>query len=338
MQDEEDRIAYREKLLSEISKDKSLIALALEEVREVDRQLSSGWGIKYCPSGSELCDLLDQLEDQDAVELFWDVHNGAADEFLGGRPANSGGKADAAVYDAIAHPELLGPVTSQRRHFIIDAIAVSIGLNRYLGLEGRMLDVGCHAGTLTHILSEKLQRPAVGIDPSRVAIEFARRHNRPLSTAEFVCGKMPWEAADRFDMIVAIDSMPVAGDAVGPFFEGIADLLQPGGIGIVSSPFWMKSGKKTRKQLDSANLAFGYADVVGGLGGIPPEFDATELLVLIKGGHVKLPVGNLRQLAESEWHYFRHYANASQTRESEKTQAFERALRSRGRVQANGIR
>ena len=45
-----------------------------------------------------------------------------------------------------AHPELLGPVTSQRRHLLLDGIAAAIGLARYLGLDGDILDIGCHAG------------------------------------------------------------------------------------------------------------------------------------------------------------------------------------------------
>ena len=49
--------------------------------------------------------------------------------------------------------------------------------------------------------------------------------------------------------------------------------------------------------------------------------------MLLKGGERRLP-RDLGQLAENDWPQFRDYANAPSTLHSEKTQAFERSLRS----------
>ena len=130
MQNERDKVGQREKLLAEIGKDQSLIALSPEDVREIDRQLSSNWGFKYYPRRADLFNVLDRLEDQGAVQRFWDAHNEAAVKL-----AHPAGPAD--NFDVIAHPKLLGRITSQRRHYILDAIAMIIALRGCLGVTGR---------------------------------------------------------------------------------------------------------------------------------------------------------------------------------------------------------
>ena len=63
-----------------------------------------------------------------------------------------------------------------------------------------------------------------------------------------------------------------------------------------------------------------------GAGGVPPQFEAEGVVVLLKGGTQKLPL-NVSELMESEWPQFRKYANASTTSPNEKSQCYERAKR-----------
>jgi SAM-dependent methyltransferase len=319
-------LTQREALLSKIQQDKSRVALTPEEVRRIDRQLATHWGIDFHPDDRSLVDLLDSLDDQVAADRFWNAHKAAAQE-LARRASNTGGRADAAVYDAIAHPEILGPVTSQRRHFILDAIAAGIGLIRNLYLTGDILDAGCHAGFIASIMAETLSRDVVGIDPSLPAIELARQHSAHSARVESIEASIPWETSRRFELIIAIDSAPNTEATAGAYLRGLANLLDTGGVAVIATPLWSEAGTTSRKQMQKAGLGFGYGDVIGGLGGIPPEFGATPLLVLMKGSTTKLPLGNLQALMESEWHLFRDYANEPGTPMREKTQAFERAKR-----------
>jgi SAM-dependent methyltransferase len=327
MQNERDKVGQREKLLAEIGKDQSLIALSPEDVREIDRQLSSNWGFKYYPRRADLFNVLDQPEDQGAVERFWDAHNEAAAKLT--HPPGTADNFDEEIYDTIAPFELLGPITSQRRPFILDAIAMSIGLSRCLGVTEGILDVGCHTGLVTNLLSERLRPSAVGIDPREPTIEFAKRFKRPLSAGEFVHTKLPWKTSHRFEMIIAIDSMPSSEYGTGRFWASVSELLEPNGLAIVVRLDWLEAAKTTLKQLRRAALGFGYADVVRGFGGIPPHFETTRALVFLKGGHFELPPSVLAR----EWNlHFSDCANACKTPMLEKSQAFERALRKIRRV------
>jgi SAM-dependent methyltransferase len=181
--------------LAEIGEDQSLIALSPEDVREIDRQLSSNWKFKDYPRRADLFNVLDRLEDQGAVERFWDAHDEAAAKLA--HPPGPADNFDEEIYDTSAHPELLGQITSQRRPFILDAVVMSIGVSWCLGVTGHLLDVGCHTGFVTNLLSERLRPSAVGIDPREPAIKFAKRFKRPLSAAEFVHAKLPWKRSTR---------------------------------------------------------------------------------------------------------------------------------------------
>jgi hypothetical protein len=94
----------------------------------------------------------------------------------------------------------------------------------------------------------------------------------------------------------------------------VSELLEPNGLAIVVWLDWLEAAKTTLKQLRRAALGFGYADVVGGFGGIPPHLEATRALVFLKGGHVELPPSVLEELSAREWNlHFRDYVDASKT-------------------------
>jgi SAM-dependent methyltransferase len=298
--------------------------MSTEEIRQIDLELARVWGIDFYPRDTDLEDLLEDLDDQSAVEEFHDAHDEAAIE-LAARSPNTGARADARVYDAIAHPQLIGPVTSRRRHFILDAIAVGIGISTYLGLTGTILDAGCHAGFVTNILADRLKRQAVGIDPSKKAIDFAMTHPARSSRCEFVQARIPWETDLRFDLAFAIDSMPQ--NKAGDFYlRALAELLRSSGVAVIASDFWARADARTRKELKRAGLGFGYADVLGGYGHarrVPSCFICRSDNRRPRGAAGEQFTATLGE----RWHLFCDYANASGTPVREKTQAFERAQR-----------
>jgi hypothetical protein len=129
---------------------------------------------------------------------------------------------------------------------------------------------------------------------------------------------IPWDTSARFDLVIAIDGMPQEAAKMGPYLRGLSELLNPAGIAVVVSSYWKNADVEvTRRQLRQARLGFGYADVVGGYGNVPPRFEASGFLVFLKGGTRQLP-RQFRTLMESEWRRFQVYANAPETARDEK--------------------
>lgn len=312
----------REHVLAELQTHKELVALSVEHVKSIDRQLDQQWNVVFPGNASSWEDLLDPAADRAAVDRYWRAHDEVAESVsCGDRSAERRAMAD--LYEELAHPAVLGAVTSQRRHFILDSIAVACGLAKQLGLD-RIVDVGCHAGVTTNIIAAELGTSVTGVDPSGRAIEYAKA--RAQSNVEFVVASVPFEPTDRFEFVISIDSVPDDNPSVPAFFKGLSDLLVPNGVALVVSRYWSSHVKEARRHLKSAGLGFGYADVVGGFGSIPLEFEVEGMLVLLKGG-TRLVPADVCALMESDWHHFREYANTPSTPAREKTQAFERAYR-----------
>jgi SAM-dependent methyltransferase len=313
----------RDRLLEELQTHKTAIALPLERLRAIDRHLESVWEIVLPEKGaSSWEDLVGPGADPAAVERYRKAHDTVA-EALRGRDRYAQVRSLSTLYDALAHTAVLGPVTSKRRPFIIDSIAVALGLSSHLHLE-RIIDVGCHAGTITSVLASELGRRVVGVDPSPAAIEFARAH--ATRGAEFEVSSVPFDSTERFDLLVSIDSFPHDDRRLPDFLKGVANLLVPNGVALIVSPDWVSNANDLHNHCGSVGLSFGYADVVGGFGDFPPKFEVEGLVVLLKGGTRMFP-SNLKPLMENEWEQFRRYANDSSTPPREKTQAFERAIR-----------
>jgi SAM-dependent methyltransferase len=229
------------------------------------------------------------------------------------------------MYDAMSNLDLCGVVTSTRRHFLIDAISLSCGLYRALGLSGPTLDVGCHVGALPDMVSLTLGVQTVGIEPVATAISAGASVLADRGDVRLVEAALPWATDLKFDLVTAIDSLPAGTGDRGSFLKGLSALLNQGGIAVVTSAHWIGADVATlRRQLNFAGLGFGFADVVGGFGGMPTEFSAEGVACLIKGGKRPFP-RNFKAEAESEWDWFRDYANAKDTTAREKTQAFMRA-------------
>jgi SAM-dependent methyltransferase len=217
---------------------------------------------------------------------------------------------------------------------ILDGICMAIGLARAISINGAIVDVGCHAGFVSTVLCEYLDCNVVGIDPSDEAITLARSRSTGIPKVKFYRAAMPWKVGPRFDLAIAFDSMPEGSGARARFLRSLGYILIPGGVAIISSLHWVDADiDVTRRQMRMAGLGFGYADVIGGYGDIPLQFNTEIVVVLLKGGRRRLP-RDLCEPAENDWPQFRDYANAPSTLHSEKTQAFERSLRRRCVAQA----
>ncbi|WP_149536626.1 class I SAM-dependent methyltransferase [Siccirubricoccus phaeus] len=298
-----------------------LIALSRSEIFSLDRALAERWGIDFHEGEFDVWNLLGRAHDTAAVhrmrELFDEVVSGERTE-------------DAEFYGAMAHPAVLGPMTSKRRHLILDVTALSIGLYRHLGLNGDVLDAGCHAGTVASLVAKALGCAVTGIDPVEEAIAFGHAHPARNPGVTLECASIPWSTDRRFAMVISSSAMPWSAPKSLPFLKSVSGLLQPGGVAVVMSVGWAEADpERVRRQLRAAGLGFGYADVAGGFGDIPAKFEAEGIVVLIKGGSSEYP-RRIKTLMESEWHLFREYSNTPGRSAREKTQAFERALRRGG--------
>src|SRR5690606_24253929 len=109
----------------------------------------------------EFIDELAGLSDQAAVARMWEAHDEAASEERANRSKVSLDR-EMPYFRAIAAPGVHGIVTSRHRAWLIDAIAMTVALVRQNGLEGSVLDVGCHAGHVSSLLAHHLPNKIIG--------------------------------------------------------------------------------------------------------------------------------------------------------------------------------
>ena len=311
-------VASRDEELVRLQADKGLFALSLEEVRRLDAALSDCWDIRHRAGAMSVWDDLAKKSELPSVKrfraLYAEVAAGKRDE-------------DAEFYGAMAHPDILGPATSEHRDMLLDFTATSVGIYRKMGLTGEILDAGCHSGVVASLIASIVDAPITGIDPCSEALDFGRKHPAKHLRVTLEAGSMPWTATRKFDMVLSASAMPRDPARTGAFLRSVGALLNPGGVAVIMSVGWIQAdAARTRRQLRMAELGFGLADVAGGFGGMPNEFRAEGLVVLLKGGGRDYP-RRIGELMESEWNRFRDYANFSACLPSEKTQSYERAKR-----------
>ena len=316
--------------LNSVQDSKEAIALPVEEVRRIDRKLADGWGIDFHTQASAIA-AFSAIEDRNAVTSY----DAAYSQVQTRRGKGPSLVAEGPVFEAIAQQDILGPVTSEHRHYILDAVSTTIGLVRLLGLHGPILDLGCHAGFAASILAEHLENEVVGIDICSAAIALGQAWPARPSRVRLLDAQFPVGASGSYDLIHCVDAMPQQGKSVEPYLAAIFDRLNEGGVAVIVSTYW-SMGLNTdhvRRIMTSRGISLGYADVVGGYGGAtrddPPTFSARAMLVFGKGKGRSLPAGRTRldKSIEHEWAQFTDYANDPSTPTREKTQAFERALR-----------
>lgn len=313
-------VKERESVLERIGAARQIIALLPEQVKALDEQLAHGWEIDFLNAA--------RLEDLVPAESpFWQAHDAVAESMRMGASRAVVQALESKLYDAIANSSVLGPVTSQRRAMILDAVAITAGLVKALEIKGPILDAGCHVGFAASILAKILPNEIAGIDPSKAAIESGLSHPSMESRVDLHVSGLPWRTEKRFELVLAISSMPDLRRGGREFLRGISDVLIDGGISVIVAGWWHDADvERVRALLKASRMGFGYADVVGGYQGVPLQFESQGVVILVKGGTRVFP-RRVGAAIEAEWPIFRDYANDRSTLFREKTQAFERAVR-----------
>jgi 2-polyprenyl-3-methyl-5-hydroxy-6-metoxy-1,4-benzoquinol methylase len=98
-----------------------------------------------------------------------------------------------------------------------------------------MFDLGCGSGAFANALSSQ-GFSVSGVDPSPSGIENARKSYPHL---QFEVGSTEEDLADRFGKFQAVSSLEVIEHVFAPrqFAKRIFDLLEPGGVAIISTPY-----------------------------------------------------------------------------------------------------
>jgi 2-polyprenyl-3-methyl-5-hydroxy-6-metoxy-1,4-benzoquinol methylase len=300
----------------------------IRTVREIDELLRTRWRLDFKPDAvaikkqfPEIDDVIRRFEEAEQKAVIKAGPQGTIDE--------------RELFRLLAHAGLFAHKAVGRRHLILDGIALAVGLLRLYGLNGPVLDIGCHLGTMADVIARLVPNKVVGIDPVGAAIESARRYTVDLTNIEFQRVMIPWATSTRFDLVLCLDVLhhvPMLRQAA--LIKSIGSFVEERGFVIVSGPSlvdpeWLAIA---RPALLDARLGYVGCDVFGGFGGNPPSFSATGFAVLRKGEASPLP-DDVTGTSAREWeNHFQAYANAPGTPAREKTQAFERAARtSQGR-------
>lgn len=309
--------------------DRLVVAIPLADVQKIDRALAERWGINYDESKRPLAEMLPMDSTDPAIQAYWDGYEAMADILRDGGTEVERQRADALHYGSLANDRILAPVTSQRRALLIDSIALTAGVLRTANFSGAVLDLGCHAGFCADVLADLAPNEIVGVDPCEPAIAYGRSKLRSGSRVSLDVAAVSGVEAGRFDVVLAIDAMPSGLRDGNEFLVGVGKALRSGGVAILVSMGWVNMDvTRLRAGLKRAGMGYAFADVMGGWMGAPPQFQVEIALVLTKGGSGVVP-RDLAKRTESEWEYFKRFANSGTTAWREKTQAFERAYRAK---------
>jgi len=101
-----------------------------------------------------------------------------------------------------------------------------VGYVRFLGERPTILDIGCGIGLLRSRLPDEDVGRFVGLDPSEVAVEQARRAG--YADSDFHVGDGPNAELGSFDIVVCNEVLYYVDD-LGALFDRIASALKPGG-------------------------------------------------------------------------------------------------------------
>jgi 2-polyprenyl-3-methyl-5-hydroxy-6-metoxy-1,4-benzoquinol methylase len=295
----------------------------LETARSIDVMLRENWLLDFQPD----LDLISTKypDTENLVSRFDETKAKAAS-----RTGPNGVIDERELFRLLAHPGLFSLAAAARRHYILDGVALAIGVLRRFELAGPVLDVGCHIGASTIILGELTTNRIMGLDPVGPAIETAKKLSRGLTNVEFVRDMLPWSSSTKFDLVLCQDVLHHIPLTSHPrVIASLGELVTDGGFVLLSCADMTDRDWLHRNvpALQKAHLGFVDCDVLGGFGGVPPSFLATAVVLLRKGDDAPIPL-DLASVSVREWEaHFKQYANDPKTPVREKTQAFERATR-----------
>lgn len=292
-------------------------------VRSIDKLLKDKWLLDFQPDVEVIKVQFPEIED--LIVRYDEAQSKAVT-----KAGPSGVIDERELFRLLAHPGLFAFTAVARRHYLLDGLALSIGVLRQFGLTGPVLDVGCHIGASTDILGRLVANKIIGIDPVGVAIDTAKKRSADLPNVEFVRTMLPWKCDARFDMALCFDVLHHVPESSHPrVIASLGDLVRDGGYVLLSGSDitdqdWLA---RTDSAFKHAGLGFVDCDVLGGFGGSPATFMATAAVLLQKGDGGSIPA-DLAFVSAREWEaQFKDFANSPETPAREKTQAFERARR-----------
>lgn len=99
----------------------------------------------------------------------------------------------------------------------------------------KVFDLGCGSGAFAFVLASRGFK-VCGVDPSPTGIENARKAYPHI---QFEVGSTEQNLSDRFGKFQAVTSLEVVEHVYAPrqFAKQIYDLLEPGGVAIISTPY-----------------------------------------------------------------------------------------------------
>ncbi|MHC4042867.1 class I SAM-dependent methyltransferase [Bradyrhizobium sp. 23AC] len=295
----------------------------VETVRSIDAILREEWLLDFQPDVGSISAKFPDTEV--LLQRYDDAHARAAQKAGPGRDVD-----ERELFRLLAHPGLFAVAASARRHYILDGVALAIGILQRFQLGGPVLDAGCHIGVSTNVLGKLISNRIIGLDPVGAAIDSARKLSSGLPNVEFVRAVLPWKSETHFDLVFCQDVLHHVPQTSHPrLIASLGELVKSGGFVLLSAddiihPDWLDHNGPALQQ---AQLGYFDSDVLGGFGGNPGTFQGATAVLLRKGDATPIPK-ELASISVREWEsHFKAYANDPRTPAREKTQAFERARR-----------
>ena len=301
-----------------------------QTVAEIDTRLVSDWLLDLVPDERRI---LSRYPDHPR----WAAKLEEANERAVARQDSGVHIDEREIWRLMARPSLFALRGANRRHYILDGIAMAVGIARRFAITDPILDAGCHLGVSASVLARVLPNEVVGIDPIGATIDAAKALNAGVSNLSFVRSGLPWSTDRRFGLVICYDVVDHLSE--GEQRRAIASLAQltlDGGFVVLSGMMLVDLGwiERANAWLSEGGLGYVTCDVHGGFGGNPPVWNSNPVAVLRKGIAEPMPL-DLLDRTKQEWeNHFASYANASATPRRKATQAFERAHRSAPLVKA----
>jgi len=119
--------------------------------------------------------------------------------------------------------------------YVLPAVLRMLDGHEWRRTERRVFDLGCGNGSVAAALEQR-GYVVSGIDASEAAVEMAKRHH---PNARIELGSAYEDLAARFGRFEAVVSLEVVEHLYSPrlFARRFRDLMEPGGFGIISTPY-----------------------------------------------------------------------------------------------------
>lgn len=305
-----------DKVLSEQRAGSFPWSLSPAEVKSISDSFSEDWGIRYLwpdEFDNKLADVRKEIQFEEAFREFFDRS--------GTKAINANNEK---FFRAICKHQLHGLITSARRARLVDSVSAAVAVVQKENIDGRILDVGCHAGHIASLIADRVPNEMLGIDRLKDAIMAAIEHPSRNSRVEFRQDRIPRNSNEQFGLIVSVDA--IHNLPSHKHVKNYGELLEPDGIVLITSPSlkddnWPKFIKAAAK----AGLCFRYAFPVGGYGGASEvsgnQFSSQIMIALQKKDGPKIPA-SLRTIEEEWWEEFHPPSRLMDTAVTENTYAF----------------